>query len=509
MQLGWTRVVNMCLAAILLGGIVISLPAFAASPPSATEIGKYLVVAMREGGSDAFRISSSNELGADRSFLSGTDPNTYSVFAERWHLAGANTNFNNQPPTEEPDSFQQSQQHETPPGAAPVFQGIDWSGNVALTSNSGTFEMQDIQVFADLGVQAANNNPVQSVSNSDYFPDNQTTANDGASPGNEQNGDLDDPGASGTDTGNYNNDGLEGGVDLSQLLTDLGLWRTFIQNLDEGGQPLCTITSDIENQNAKDGSGPFEVNYDSCDKNGDGIAVIDIDRNGNDFKVNNSDWIIEGSGNVLFIFRIRDGTNMLMSNAAILLGDGGIGGGSASTPVSEIGAIFVKAHPNEEGTSSSDQVFNADNLILNGIALWDLVEVGTGQSSDTEIIVNNGQGCAQFISTKVNFQNVRWNRCTLAAQVPPPTPTPTVTPTPIPPTPTATATPVPPTPTATDTPTPVPPHQRRPPHQHRSHPHQRRLLHQSRRLRQRLTHQLRSHPHNGDRYTSPADSDSD
>ena len=41
------------------------------SLPSVTQIQKYLVVAFRQGGSDAFNISSSNELSTDRSFLSG------------------------------------------------------------------------------------------------------------------------------------------------------------------------------------------------------------------------------------------------------------------------------------------------------------------------------------------------------------------------------------------------------------------------------------------------------
>ena len=413
--LWWPVIVVFLVILIMTVTVSLAAPDALDATPSVAEVGQYLVVAFREGGSDAFFISS-NELGADRSFLSGADPNTYSVFAERWHLAGANTNFDNQPPTEEPDAFQLANDgHYTPPGAARVFQGIDWSGNVALTSSTGTFEMQDIQVFADLGVQTANFNPVQSVSNSDYFPDTKLTANDGATPGNENSGDLDNPSAPGTtDGGNYNNDGLEGNVDLSQLLTDLGVWRTFIQGLTDPGAPAyCTITSDLVDQNAKDGAGPYEQNYDACDTDGDGVAVIDINRSGSDFNVNNSDWILEGSGDVLFIFRIRGNANMLMSNAAILLGDGGIGGGSATTSVDKIGAIFVKAHPDEEGTSSSDQVFNGDNVILNGIALWDLVEVGTGQASDTELIINNGQGCAQFISTKVNFQNVRWNRCTL------------------------------------------------------------------------------------------------
>jgi len=403
---------------LVVAAVALALPGATVATPSTDEVGQYLVVAFCEERSSAFHISDGNELGANRSFLSGADPNTYDIFAERWDTAGANTNSANKPSTEEPDSFQLANDgHETPPGAARVFQGIDWSGNVALTGSTGSFEMQSVQVFADLGVQAANFNPAKSVSNSDYFPDTQVAANDGATPGNEQSGDLDNPNApGGLDGGIYGNDGLEGAVDLSDLLTELGAWRTFIQGLTDPGAPgHCTITGDIVNQNAIDGSGPFEQNYDACDTNSDGIAVIDIDRSGSDFSVNNSDWIIEGSGDVLFIFRIRGGANMLMNHAAILLGDGGIGFGSANTPVSKIGAIFVKAHPDEEGTSSSDQVFNGYNVILNGIALWDLVEVGTGQDSDTELNIINGQGCAQFISTKVNFQNVRWNRCALGA----------------------------------------------------------------------------------------------
>ena len=74
-------------------------------------------------------------------------------------------------------------------------------------------------------------------------------------------------------------------------------------------------------------------------------------------------------------------------------------------------AIFVKAFPSEEGTGSSDKVFDGNNVVLNGIALWDLTEIGTGQSSDTEIGCSDCQGCASFIGTKINFQNVRFTRC--------------------------------------------------------------------------------------------------
>ena len=79
--------------------------------------------------------------------------------------------------------------------------------------------------------------------------------------------------------------------------------------------------------------GPKVENFDACDKNGDGIAVIDIERGGSDFEVTNSDWVLNGDGSKLFIFRIRGGGNMQMSNAAMLLGDGGPGGGSRTTHV--------------------------------------------------------------------------------------------------------------------------------------------------------------------------------
>lgn len=107
---------------------------------------------------------------------------------------------------------------------------------------------------------------------------------------------------------------------------------------------------------------------------------------------------------------------MLIDNSSILLGDGGVGTGLDGAP-DGLGAIFFKG--DEEGAGSSDKVFSANNVILNGVALWDLVTVG--ENGTTEIGVNNGQGSAQFIGSSIDFNDVRWTRSSDPQPVPEPT----------------------------------------------------------------------------------------
>ena len=321
------------------------------------------------------------ELGADRQVLSDgssvpnsqgeAGPNTFDVFAERWGHPG-------------PDSS-------TPPSpAAPIFEGIDWSGNVAITDDNGEFSMSNIDLYADIGVQCNGTPCDQSVSNTLWFEDQQLTA-----------------------TGNVPGVGVSS-FDSAPLLTEIQGWKDYIQGLSVES----TITSNIENENSIDGSGPFITDLDAADTNGDGLAVIDIliDNGNSDFELNNSDWILQGSENTLAIFRIRGESNFNISNGTILLGDGGIAGGSDTDPPSRLGAIFFKG--DEEGSDSSDAVFNADNTVLNGVAFWDLVTVGDGGS--TLINIQNGQGCAQFVGSGIDMDNVRFNHCA-GAVIPEPT----------------------------------------------------------------------------------------
>ncbi|MEM1313648.1 MAG: hypothetical protein AAGI51_03785 [Pseudomonadota bacterium] len=339
--------------------------------PGASEIEKYLIVGMRRSGiGEAVNIQNT-EIGADRQVLSDgssvensqgeAPPNTKDVFyqdGDRWKS------------TSNPDSAI----------AADIFEGIDNSGNVAITSENGDFSMSNVDVFADptIGIQCASGSDCgDSVENSNFY---------GSDPGVPTNGNRDGR--------VQNGDGVTG-FDSTALLTELEDWKSFVENL----APEFTITGNIENENRKDASGPEILDLTSKDLNNDGIAVIDIDRGDNDFELNNSDWILTGNGFTRAIFRILNGSNFNISNSSILMG-------TDYGPVEDIFAIFV--HSSEE-RDSSDAVFNANNTVLNGIGLWDLNTVG--DRGNTELVVNNGQGCAQFISSSVNFNDVRFNRC--------------------------------------------------------------------------------------------------
>lgn len=347
-------------------------------PSSTALVDQYLITGMRKSGiGDAVNIQNT-EIGADRSFLSNGSagpnttgeggPNTFDVFAERWGLS---------------QNPQTGDTSNVPPGAASVFEGVDWSGNVAITSQTGQFSMSNVDVFADIGINV-NRTPVsgskQSVSNTYFFPDQDLVSS----------GLVD------------NNVGISS-FNSAPLLSELSTLKSDIQ----GFTSEFTITSNIENQNAKDASGPFVTDLDAADTNGDGLAIIDIDRGGSDFELNNSDWILKTEKNTLAVFRVLGESNFNLSNSSILMGDGGI----VPAPVQQdIGAIFFKG--DSEGSDSSDKVFNFNNVILNGIGIWDLVTVG--DMGTTEIGINDGQGCAQFVGSSIDFNDVRWNRCRFA-----------------------------------------------------------------------------------------------
>lgn len=344
-------------ASAALIGTAGSASAAAVAPPfGVSEISNYLMIGTKRGAEgDAVNINSSNELGADQQFLSTSDPNTASVFAGRWSSTTNRTTG-------------------SVPASAPVFEGIDWSGNVAVTSPTGRFSMSDIDVYANLGVQCENTPCNQSVSNTRWFPDQQTTP-----------------------AGNMPGVGVFA-TDFSALTSELVSARSIIAGL----VAETTITGDLEN-------GSSALNLETIDSNNDGIAVIDIQRGGSDFKLNNFDWILNGT-DVLGIFRIRGNSNMLLSNSSIALGPGGIGNGSTTVAPNRLGAIFVHY---EEPVGNSDQVFNGNNVILNGVGLWDLnpFNGGYNQAVKTEININNGQGCTQFIGGAIVQNDVRWNRC--------------------------------------------------------------------------------------------------
>lgn len=439
------------------------------SCPNLNEINEWLVIGMRpQVSGEAVTIGSSNELGANRavvtsnanytgpnpSVIDGTNTNVFpkinfvdgpeagpeslsralapsglrNVFIpspgsgnnpsfNRWFTGAAeiidnltpDSNFypNNDPvgPNVDylPYTFQGQQRQ------ARTVRGVDWSGNVAVTSNTGTFSLQDISIFGDIGIKSTSNTAADDIENSYYFPQ----------------GSLD--GLLMSDAAPNPARGWTGNANFSQLLTHLRNWRDFIRGLPADRLFNQDVPgNDIVNRNSINNlQWPFVYFVpDAWDTNNDGIIVIDIPDDGTDFAVNNSDWVIESSGNKLIIFRIRGRANMLISNSSIMLGEQF----TDNIGARKTGVLFVKVHPEEEFTSpsgSSDTVFNLSNVIMNGIGLWDLNTIGDAntdiayggnanrinQNNYTNIRHSNTQGCGQFISPFVNMQNVRWQHC--------------------------------------------------------------------------------------------------
>ncbi|WP_293160325.1 GEVED domain-containing protein, partial [Okeania sp. SIO2C9] len=334
------------------------------------------------------------EFGADREVLSqgGTSPTgasfptINSVFDQRWEPSG------NEAYLDHPIFNTQ---------IAP-FQGIDYSGNIALTSSDGQISVSNTDIFADLGILTTNSNdPVQSISNADYF--------DFGANENNPTGQLP------TNSAGTNGDGFTTGVNLDPLTNELDDWKTFI----EGATGEGTITQNIENENYKDGSGPFVIelveqggtangssNLSFTDTNGDGVVIIDVNRGGDDWELNNSDIIIDGPDDLTAIFRVNGESNMNMSNTSIQIGEGGI-----ANDDNPFGAIFFKG--DSEG-NSGDAVFSGNNVVFNGIAFWEL-DGGTNDNGQNEIDIQNGQGCAQFIGDTVLHSDSRFNLCTVSA----------------------------------------------------------------------------------------------
>jgi len=385
------------------------------SLPSITEIEKYLIIGFKKKDEgDAVNLQN-GEFGADREVLStgGTSPtgasfpNIRSVFDQRWEPTGSEAYLI----------------HPIDGTQIGPWEGIDYSGNIALTSNTGYMSVSDTDLFADLGlydsafdnygIVAASNEPVQSISNADYFKAGDSETN--------PTGELP------TNSRGTNGVGLKSNVDLSALTDELEAWKSFI----EGANGEGTITQNIEEQSYKSGGGPdpyvielLEVgdtaDSDSdisfTDTNGDGLVIIDVNRGGSDWEINNSDVIIDGPASLTAIFRVNGGSNMNMSDSSIQIGEGGIADDL-------FGAIFFKG--DSEGSGSGDAVFAGNNVVLNGLAFWELNE-GTDDDGKNEIDIQNGQGCAQFVgSTVLHTSNSRFNKCTFSSTSTPSTPTPT------------------------------------------------------------------------------------
>ncbi len=463
------------LTAVQAISIAGSMASTLAQAPSVASVREYLIIGMKPSAAgEAVTIGSSQEIGADRQTLSGGTPAGNPDSSRISPIEPAVTPLNIGPALDSPNLrsvfFPSPDKPGDPkenrwfwdntpdahflpgpfwPGDSSsklfLFRGVDWSGDIAVTSASGKFSLQDIRIFGQFGIRATSASAPANVSDSYYYDDPSLA------------GVLMDSIDDSYPSADAPTKGWDGGYDHAPLLSDLRDWRTFIRNLPRdaffaSGDP--SNPRDLVNRNTKNAGGSytgsssrFLYDVNSLDPNGDGYAVVDIQFDGTDFEVNNSDWIIYDSnlanGSPFVIFRLRGRANMNMSNASIMVADG------IPCDLNGLGALFVKVHPEEEFSStggSTDTVFSANNLVVNRVGFWDLDTVGDanldtdypkpsdpsvyvgshgvnlnddyvnratqfGNNAYTTLSVQNGQGCGQFISGFVYFQNVRWIKC--------------------------------------------------------------------------------------------------
>jgi hypothetical protein len=436
-----TRFSRSQLNAVMLGVFGLTLSQMVLATPSTAELQNYLVVATGNGSNGDVFQTSNGELGANQAAVSGSDrtsgevgedgnsfPNLLDVFIPDNNTGTA---FDDENRFTRAENSEEVGVSDFLPGARPLEERPDYSGNVALTSSGSrddtpTFTTSNVDFFASIGIQCA----------TDDCSDNNSRISNTSIAFDESNNFSDLADGNGVNV-----------FDPSALLNEIELWRQFVADLGTES----TITRDIDGAefgndgvsfaefdtslsfaaNEANGDTPFITDLDAIDSNGDGFAVIDInlsDRDDGTFEVNNSDWILNSTRGVTAIFRLAGNVTAFdFENSSITLGPGCLdqngeptrGTSCDSPPITELGAIFV-ADRGRTGDTISDPsptntVFDLQNVILGGIGLFDL-----DNDNETIINVSNAQGCAQFISSTVQFSNTRSNRCSLAANDTPP-----------------------------------------------------------------------------------------
>lgn len=317
-----------------------------------------------------------------------------------------------------------------PLNALPVETNIGGHGNIAITHDSGVIHLSDVGVYADreIGIRCA-----QSVAGCAYAGISNSYFND---PWEYPNSFTPGPGLPGTnnvggsgvkaDPGHPSHlisagngyPGMTGGVDFDPLLAELAAAANLISNpsllattatlhLPDGylKKELDTFTvtgsitvNDIPHNNIS--GDPFEKYGNTIINLAPGLNVIDINTYAKDFVLENSNLVIQGGKDSFAIFRFVHDVNFKISQANILVGDGGIGLNNV---------LFYSDRPD------SNQHFDFSKTVLNGVAFWTLAGRG-GQ-----INIDNAQGCVQLVADEINLNDVRFNRCAFGTtQVPEP-----------------------------------------------------------------------------------------
>jgi hypothetical protein len=300
------------------------------------------------------------------------------------------------------------------PGAKILKETPDYTGNVAITHNSGKFVTENSDYFAELGIWCSN------AANKCH------KSNDGDNSWKQ----------SSTDSFKQLSDkqtSNKGGVfqknaEMATSISELASWKTWInaqqaeysitnKDISESIYTLDIdqIDNKTDNNANNDNNGEYCSGETWCSEgNNDGFAIIDFDIGGDDFQFQNGNWIIQTTGATRAIFRMRNTKSIKFNNASVMMGcsDKTLGrcmytddsGNHKEEYATELGAMFYT----DKADSKS---FDLSNVVVGGIGLWDL----SGHSDG--INTNNFQGCTQLVSKKVQLSSTsRLNRCSLAYQ---------------------------------------------------------------------------------------------
>lgn len=237
-----------------------------------------------------------------------------------------------------------------PPDTLPVPTGLLGDGELAITDPGGRFDFANLAISGSFGLRCA-------------------------APGGACNDGVSDTTFNGLP---FPANGFTGGVDFTALRADLAALRQEIRTLP--GDELLVFPDGLWNL-ARVELGP-------------GLTVFDIDTGGNDLLLQNRNVVIDGPAGAQAIFRIPNDANFLISQAALLLGTGGIEPGAV---------LFFTEKPDNNAH------FDFSSALVNGVAFWDL---GTFSG---ETSFDNVQGCTQVIGDKLSLSDVRLTRCAFIA----------------------------------------------------------------------------------------------
>lgn len=236
-----------------------------------------------------------------------------------------------------------------PANAQTVLVGIGGNGDIANTHFDGNFDLSNVDVWGDTGIDCAG--PLSScntgLSNTNFNGAPMTTSN-----------------------------GINGNVDLSGVDAELASAKSIIPTFVGDHALFLDFSADgIWDTN-------LTINLAS------GTTVIDFDTGGNDLLLSNSNLLIDGPADAFAVFRIPDDANFNVGQSNIVVGNSGIGLNNV---------LFYTDKPD------NDQHININDAIVNGVAFWDLNMDGG------EVTFNNVQGCTQVVADKINLNDVRLN----------------------------------------------------------------------------------------------------